>query len=373
MTAPRTWDIFCAVIDNYGDIGVCWRLARQLAAEYQLTVRLWGDDLASLQRLCPEVLPALDRQTCRGVEIRRWDKLFPAVEPAEAVIEAFACELPANYVAAMAAQSLKPVWINLEYLSAEGWVVGCHGGVSKHPALPLTKHFFFPGFAPGTGGLLREAGLGQGFAAGAWWAGHGFSLPQPDEVRISLFGYENAAVHGLLDTWAASATPITCLLPEGRLLPQVSAWAGPGLLHPGDCITRGNLAVHVLPFLEQDDYDRLLQACDINFVRGEDSFVRAQWAAKPFVWHIYPQQDDAHQPKLEAFLELYCAGLSAPAAGALRGFWRAWNSGVNTGEAWPDWWRQRAELERHARGWKAALAAQQDLAARLVNFCKNKI
>ncbi|WP_187492385.1 elongation factor P maturation arginine rhamnosyltransferase EarP, partial [Pantoea agglomerans] len=23
-----TWDIFCTVVDNYGDIGVTWRLAR---------------------------------------------------------------------------------------------------------------------------------------------------------------------------------------------------------------------------------------------------------------------------------------------------------------------------------------------------------
>ena len=27
-----TWDIFCSVVDNFGDIGVTWRLARQLVA-----------------------------------------------------------------------------------------------------------------------------------------------------------------------------------------------------------------------------------------------------------------------------------------------------------------------------------------------------
>ena len=29
---PLLWDIFCQVIDNHGDVGVCWRLARELAA-----------------------------------------------------------------------------------------------------------------------------------------------------------------------------------------------------------------------------------------------------------------------------------------------------------------------------------------------------
>ena len=46
-----SWDIFCTVVDNYGDIGVCWRLARQLAAEHGFAVRLWVDDLASFARL----------------------------------------------------------------------------------------------------------------------------------------------------------------------------------------------------------------------------------------------------------------------------------------------------------------------------------
>ena len=354
FNATLKCDIFCAVVDNYGDIGVCWRLARQLAGEYGLAVRLWVDDLASLERIRQGVNPG-------GIEVLCWDKSFPDVEPADVVIEAFACELPPRYVAAMALCDRKPVWINLEYLTAESWAAGCHGGASPHPVLPLTKHFFFPGFTPDTGGLLREAGLGQNFDAPVFWQSLGLP-PQTDDLRVSLFGYDNPALESLLQSWVAGAQPVACLVPQGTLADRAKKLVGSG---------RGNLRLHEFPFLPQEEYDRLLWACDCNFVRGEDSFVRAQWAAKPFVWQIYPQPDGAHWPKLEAFLDLYCFDMPPDAAASLRSFWLAWNKG----EA-PDWgafWRQRTALGLHAVDWRARLNKQNDLAANLVTFCKNRV
>ncbi len=351
-----TYDIFCAVVDNYGDVGVCWRLARQLAAEHGIQVRLWVDDLASLQRIAPAM-------AAPGVEVRQWKKEFPAVEPADVVIEAFACEIPPGYVAAMAARATKPVWINLEYLSAEGWVAGCHLGQSTHPTLTLTKYFFFPGFTAGTGGMIREAGLGQGFDALAFWQDFGLPSPRANELRISMFGYDNPALETLLHHWAAGEQPVACLLPQGALADRARRSFGKGC---------GNLSLHEFQFLPQEDYDRLLWACDCNFVRGEDSFVRAQWSARPFVWQIYPQQQDAHRPKLDAFLARYCVGLPLPAAEDLRDFWHAWN----TPAALPDWatfWHHRSAFGAHAAVWKTELAGQKDLAFNLVNFCKNKV
>ena len=130
-------DIFCTVVDNFGDIGVSWRLARQLANEHGMAVRLWVDDLTSFARLCPQVDVMLDTQYQQAVEVRRWPAEFPPVESAALVIEAFACRLPQRYEAAMAARVDKPVWINLEYLTAEDWVEGCHRLPSPHPTLPL--------------------------------------------------------------------------------------------------------------------------------------------------------------------------------------------------------------------------------------------
>lgn len=152
-----TWDIFCSVVDNYGDIGVTWRLARQLVAEHGLAVRLWVDDLTAFVRLCPQADSQLLRQVQQGVEVCAWSADWQAVEPSDVVIEAFACELPAAYIAAMARRERKVLWLNLDYLSAEDWVEGCHGLPSMQ-SNGLSKFFFFPGFTPGSGGLLRECG-----------------------------------------------------------------------------------------------------------------------------------------------------------------------------------------------------------------------
>lgn len=377
----KNWDIFCKVVDNFGDIGVCWRLARQLAAEHELRVRLWVDDLESFRRLCPEIDPSLKAQTQRGVLVRHWTSPFPDADVADVVIEAFACELPASYLAAMvakAARETQPVWINLEYLSAEAWVTDCHGLPSPHPRLPLLKHFFFPGFVAGTGGLLREAGLLQERDAwradsGALWEGLGLPPPRPDETSVSLFCYENPALPELLKLWAASAEAIRCLVPEGRPLARAAACFGRESLKPGQTLRQGNLTLHALPFVAQEHYDHLLWACDLNFVRGEDSFVRAQWAARPLVWHIYPQEDEAHSRKLDAFLDLYCASLPPPAATACRGFWQAWNQGRGVAAAWPAHWNQRLALAAHASSWAEELARTDDLASNLVIFCKKLI
>ena len=353
--ANLRFDIFCAVVDNYGDIGVCWRLARQLAAEHDIHVRLWVDEPVSLARIAPSIdLP--------GIEVHPWGDPFPETELADVVIEAFACELPAGYIAAMALRERKPVWINLEYLSAEGWVEGCHLRQSPHPTLPLVKHFFFPGFTPSTGGLLREQGLEQGFDGAAFWQAFGLPQPQQHELRVSLFGYDNPALESLLNQWSAGPQPVTCLVPQGALAMRAVASVGEG---------KNNLRLHVFPFLPQPEYDRLLWACDCNFVRGEDSFVRAQWAARPFVWHIYPQQQGAHLPKLAAFLDLYCAGLAGEEAAALRRFWLAWNAGEVPD--WQDFWCCAPVLRRHAAQWKAGLVEQKNLAENLVTFCKNRV
>ncbi|HAF55386.1 MAG TPA: elongation factor P maturation arginine rhamnosyltransferase EarP, partial [Thauera sp.] len=162
VSDPRPkWEIFCQVVDNFGDIGVCWRLARDLARRDAAGVRLWVDDWAVLTRICPAAagMDPASGGTLDGVSLRHWTPAFAASVPGEIVIEAFACELPAAQLEAMAAMAVAPVWINLEYLSAEDWVAGCHGLASPHPRLPLTKHFFFPGFDENTGGLLREADL----------------------------------------------------------------------------------------------------------------------------------------------------------------------------------------------------------------------
>lgn len=375
--SPIACDIFCNVIDNFGDIGVCWRLARQLASEHGLAVQVWVDDLDSFVRLCPGADIAAERQNCRGVEVRLWRKPLPEVQPADLVIEAFACKLPPSYIETMVKQAHKPVWINLEYLSAEQWVETHHKLPSPHPTLPLTKYFFFPGFTEKTGGLLlerdllarRDAFQRDVVQQQAFWLSMGIAMPTAQTLKISLFAYENAALNGLFDAWASGAQPVLCLVPEGRILPQVGRYFGAAAPRVGNSYVRGNLQVRVLPFVEQERYDELLWACDVNFVRGEDSCVRAQWASKPFIWQIYPQHDAVHLKKLDAFLMLYGRQLGLPASKAVRGLWQAWNLESGAGRMWPAFIAEHGELERHTRRWARQLA-ENDLALNLLDFCK---
>ena len=378
ITMPTRCDIFCNVIDNFGDIGVCWRLARQLANEHGLSVRLWVDDLEQLCQAVPgSGCLGSEIQKCRGVEVCHWGKSFPEVQPAELVIEAFACKLPQSYIAAMAAQKIKPVWLNLEYLSAENWVESHHKLPSPHPSQPLTKYFFFPGFTRQTGGLLlerdllarRDAFQNDAAQQQAFWRSFSMEMPAPQTLKVSLFAYENAALSGLFDAWAASMQPILCLVPEGRILPQVGQYFGTASPCAGKAYTRGNLQVRVLPFVEQERYDELLWACDVNFARGEDSFVRAQWAGKPFIWQIYPQHDAVHLKKLEAFLMLYGERLGHPANEALHGMWKAWSLESGSGRWWPAFIAARGELERHARLWAQQLS-ENNLALNLLDFSR---
>lgn len=356
------WDIFCRVIDNYGDIGVCWRLARQLASEHGLAVRLWVDDPGCLKPMCSLLDAEKPAQRMAGVEIRHWPADFEVDVVAKVIIEAFACELPANYIEAMAAAQPRPHWINLEYLTAENWVDGCHGMASPHPALPLVKHFFFPGFSASTGGLLRERGL-----LAARDSATGFKR-MDDPLEISLFCYDTAPVGELLDTLAKSPRPVRCHIPPGKPLAAVSAHLG-----GSGPWQHGALSVEPFPFLAQDEYDRLLWRCDINFVRGEDSFLRAQWAGKPFVWQIYEQENSGHLIKLEAFLDRHTAGLPKNLKACVNGIFFAWNTGQNLASSWDDFVACHAEVAAHARDWACELAKSPDLATLLVKFCRPKV
>ena len=371
----RRWDIFCAVVDNFGDIGVCWRMAQQLADEHAVSVRLWIDKLDSFARLFPTISTEAAEQRVGPITIRHWTSDFPDVEVADVVIEAFACELPETYIAAMAQRPVAPVWINLEYLSAEDWVEGCHLLPSPHPQWPLTKSFFFPGFTSKTGGLLRERDLLANRAAfdataeEAFWLSLRVPPRTDDELRVSLFCYANPALPELLQCWSDGAEAVRVLAAHGSATEQIVHWSGTVLV-PDSTLQRGSLTVQALPFLPQPIYDRLLWACDVNFVRGEDSFVRAQWAQRPFVWQIYPQSEQAHLVKLDAFLARYLDGFKG--AEAVRRCWQSWNGAGGMPAVWRDFVAHRQSIQRHGYDWVSQLDRLGDLANNLVRFVLEK-
>ncbi|MBE7939609.1 MULTISPECIES: elongation factor P maturation arginine rhamnosyltransferase EarP [Ramlibacter] len=353
------WDIFCRVIDNHGDAGVCWRLAAQLARRGE-AVRLFIDDASPIAWMAPQGEP--------GVQVLPWNAAEAAELPGGAgdvVVEAFGCELPVRVQAAIARAAHErghaPAWLNLEYLSAEPWVARTHGlpsPVTHGPAQGLRKHFFYPGFTPGTGGLLREPGAGrEGPApdAAQWLADHG--IPHADgERRVSLFCYEPTALGALLQGLAGGPTT-RLLVTAGRATAATRAATDRLDVQAPGWNAAGRLRLSFLPLVPQDDFDRLLGVCDFNFVRGEDSLVRALWAGVPFCWQLYPQDDGAHEAKLAAFLDWL-----QPTAD-WRALFEAWNGLPAALPALaPQAWQPAMQAAR------ARLLAQDDLVTQLLRF-----
>jgi uncharacterized repeat protein (TIGR03837 family) len=187
-------------------------------------------------------------------------------------------------------------------------------------------------------------------------------------LEVSLFCYDTAPVGALLDAFRDSTHPIVCHVPPGKPLAAVQAHLG-----GNGPWQHGNALIQPIPFVPIDDFDRLLWRCDVNFVRGEDSFVRAQWAGKPFIWQLYPQEDGAHLAKLEAFLDCYGEGLDKSMQTTIRRIFVAWNLGRNVGVAWEEFVASSGIISRHNQNWAEKLAAKPDLAAALVNFCASKV
>ncbi|MCB1649612.1 MAG: elongation factor P maturation arginine rhamnosyltransferase EarP [Pseudomonadales bacterium] len=394
VALPQNWAIFCEAIDNFGDIGVCWRLARQLQQEYGLQVHLWVDDWDALQRFLSSPFPH-GQQAVRhdGIFLYHWQRgqePVAVLAQVQVLIEAFGCALPESVLRSMASRSVPPRWFNLEYLSAEGWVRDCHLRESPQTivldgqARILHKQFYFPGFGEGTGGLIREAGLLSRHAR--WQADPARArremliplglpphwLSTEDPLLVSLFTYEGRATRSLLAAFAESEAPVLCLVPSGRSLRDVVGFLGlESMPLPGEYFEHGALRVLVLPFLSQMEYDRLLSLCDCNFVRGEDSFVRAQYAARPLIWQLYPQEEDAHLVKMDAFLRLYAS--DGAAEQQLADFWRCWNLDEDCRELWHHLRPQLPTLQRQARNWQQKLANWPDLAAGLVQASRDSV
>lgn len=331
------WSLFCRVVDNYGDAGFCLRLARELRARGE-QVDLYIDD--------PTPLAWMQAGERAPLSAQAWPA-HQAPPLGDVVIEAFGCELPAAVQAAMAALPRPPLWINLEYLSAEAYVERSHGlpsPVMSGPARGLVKRFCYPGFSAATGGLLIERDLAAEQTAHRpqdWLASQGLAVD--GRRRVSLFCYPGAPLAALFEALAQQPTQLfVCGRPE---LPA----APPGL------------QIQVLPLLGQADYDRLLWSCELNLVRGEDSFVRAQLAGRPLLWQAYPQQDGAHRAKLEAFLARY-----APSPAALPA-WQAWN-GFAPATALADGLAALLADDAKAAAWRGNLLAGRELVSTLQDW-----
>lgn len=368
MIKKPLWDIFCQVIDNWGDAGICWRLAKQLS-ERGIHVRLWMDDTSPLVWMnSPDALHP-------DIDIFTWEQSPDSLPMSDVIIESFGCRAPDPILTHFLNLSDKPpVWINLEYLSAQAYAGQYHGlpsPMQSGPGKGLNCWFFYPGFTTDTGGLLREKNLRERqvrFNPKAWLQAQSIPVVE-NALRVSLFSYENKALPELWVQWQSSTTPVHLLVTPGFSTRGVASLTGVGNTSPQPCsqpVTQlyQNVTLTWLPFYTQQNFDHLLWSCDVNFVRGEDSWIRAIWAGKPFIWQPYIQDDGEHKHKLEAFLNLVSDARS------WKQFEQRWNN-----QTIPDWHELIATLDettQHLQALRHTLCQQPDLATSLIDFAKNK-
>lgn len=370
--------IFCSVVDNFGDIGICWRLARQLAAK-QHAVCLYVDDLVSFSRICSEVQLDLPWQQVQQVDIVPWahDQVeLPKTCP-DVLIEAFACQIPNAYLQWCDRQTTPPLWLNLEYLTAEAWAASCHGLPSPQAGLSMQKYFFFPGFTEQFGGLLREPEVlaealelkQQPDKQQQFWQRIGIADAMTFTQKISLFAYSQAGIAEWFNLLAQDPKHTLVLVPEGALATSLKRQYP--ALTSGRWV-KGHVSVQIIPFVSQPDYDRLLACCDLNFVRGEDSIIRAHWAGRPFIWQIYRQEQQAHLEKLLAFLQLMLADAPEPVSSLIYRLHEAWEQEVDFAGVWPLLQQQWQQIASYTEQWQQKLLQQEDLVTNLVRFVKIK-
>ena len=293
-------DIFCRVIDNYGDIGVCWRLAQHLQPYAQ--VRLFVDQLTAFAHIEPLVHSNLPSQQLQHIHILPWEAAHcSTLTPAKLVIESFGCDLPPAYVQRMPAST--QLWLNLDYLSAEPWVESLHLLPSPQ-ANGVPKYFFYPGFTAQTGGLIPPFSTPS--VDPDFW--HSLQHKPPTTERVAfVFPYAHAPLDALYQALSQSKQSWTVLLAATAPTPTARQCA--------------LLPIYQLPFISQQQFDQLLDYADLNLIRGEDSFVRAIWAQRPFIWQPYVQSDDLHLEKLEAWLQ------STPFTACITQLMQTWNTG----------------------------------------------
>ncbi len=356
------FDIFCDIVDNYGDAGVCWRLARRLAQtspiHNQDSIRLFCNDLNLLNLLAGGDALEIGKQL--NIQILPWEDACTESFRPDIIIEAFGCELPSYYLSQIN-QFPDSIIINLDYLSAEEWI-DSHHGLPSH-SNGIKKYFFFPGFSAKTGGVLK-GNLPNKTSPPPLSLKQPWELLIPNSMKISLFCYETPEVIEFLEQLSQQNLPINLLVCYGQAQTTISKWIKNDLIL-GKPSAFKNLNIIPIPFVSQDDFDWMLSQCDLNIVRGEDSFVRAQWAGKPFIWQIYPQSDNAHNIKLDAFLNKYLVntdlGVETLAKSLMQ--WKITQLSADS----------LVKLTQHAVAWKShllKLTENGDLAEKLREFIK---
>jgi uncharacterized repeat protein (TIGR03837 family) len=359
--SPIVCHLTCKVIDFFGDIGVAWRIAKQLKVDFNIEVHLLVDDLVTTKRLIPSIDLSLQKQTINGINICHCDFSEDSTSlppPPDFLFNVFNIDLPHSYKTLIKRKKSK--YIVIEYLSAEPWVDNFHLKPSIDPQSGLIKTYFYPGFTNQTGGLIREKGLF--LRREAFDQSRRKKLIQslggdPNLYSISLFYYPIQKIEVFLDVIDHINKPAQFFIPQYLF----------DLLK----LKNNYQFIHIIPypFLNHDDFDNLLWSCDLNFVRGEDSWTRAIWAGKPFIWQPYIQENNIHLIKLKAFLKRYYEACDQDLSEILIKIHDDWSNNKFNEVLWRDFFKQQARLEAFVLKQSHHYFKEASFVESLVDYC----
>lgn len=338
--------IVCKVIDNYGDAGFSLRLAKALAKQGH-SVDLFHDHNPTFEALYPDK----DIDCLRLIDASVAEFAADQHCTPDLLIEPFGTSsehTPHRFDLALKETFPSTPWLLIDYLSSEDWVEQFHLSQSVDPSTGKTTSYFYPGFTHKTGGLIHCDYPDH--------LRHANKRPNSDELRLFVFAYPDAPLLKLLDS---------CKQTNG-LIKNIRVSLAGGLRNDGAFEN-----VTTLPFCPQSHFDDLLAEHDVLFIRGEDSFVRAQLAGKPFIWQIYPTVDGAHAEKLASFFKRYSVGMSLPCRSALWDCWKYWNnldSRIEFDVSWNNLLQHWPELNRHAMAWRDRLFAGPELVKEVLTW-----
>lgn len=304
-------DIFCEIIDNFGDIGVVYRISKELKKIFQnVRIRI------VLNRI--EEFKAINKKV-KDTDYQEIDGLICVTEKyvkdniktfgvSDVFIEAFGCNVPEEYV--KQAKENSKLWINLEYLSGEKWIEDFHLCQSLIDSKILKKIFFMPGFSEKSGGVIIDSGFLERMKYGKENRDEVFKkyfkdLDLKDKFIGTVFSYEKN-FENLLETLKNYEKETVLLLMGEKTQKSFSEILKKNLTEDyGNIVKYGKITMVYSGFFSQEEYEEIISASDFNFTRGEDSFVRGIVLGKPFMWHIYLQEEKAHMDKIKAFTERF--------------------------------------------------------------------
>ena len=339
-------DIFCQVIDNYGDVGVAYRLAREFKRVYpNKKLRFVINQIEELNLI----------RKSENIEVILYKDISKIENSADLIIESFGCEIPKKCMD-KALKNSKLI-INLEYFSAEKWVDDFHLQESFLGG-NLKKYFFIPGLSEKSGGILLDNEFlerKKKVEANKEYYLEKFGIKEKYDLMGSIFSYEKN-FDSLIEELKKLGKKIILLILSEKTQKNFIKYFDNGNNYD-------KIKFVKLPFFTYDKYEELLALCDFNLVRGEDSFVRALLLGKPFLWHIYPQDENTHIKKLESFLEKYCSNNKELKQTFI-------NYNINK-DNFSYFFKNFKEIEKYNKNYANYLIKNCNLMEKLINFIEN--